>query len=119
MRLLVVAGAVALGVVTGVAATMLHDRAWGWWALAVAGSLAAGLAVRAGWPRLGFGVGWLLVVWLAASPRPEGDYLVGSGPRGLAFLGVALLLLVVCVTTIPVRRRRSAAEESEDRATGT
>lgn len=119
MVLLAAAWAAGLGAATAVAATGLHERGWTWWTLAVVASLAGALAVPPGAARLGYGAGWLLVVWLAATPRPEGDYLVSSGARGLAFLGSALLLLVVCVTTVPLRRRSPDVAESEDRAPGT
>ena len=94
-----------LGAVTGIASLAVHDKSWWWFLLAVAAPLAATVALPAGWPRAGFGLGWVGVLMVALLGRPEGDYVVTSTARGYALLGLGLALLVLVVVTVPVRRR--------------
>jgi hypothetical protein len=110
VRLLLVPPLLAVGVVTGVSSVALHDRSWAWFALTVAAPVVTVLALSAGWLRVAFATGWVLVAALAASGRPEGDYAVAAGGRGYAFLGVTLVLVVLALATVPVRPRRTADE---------
>ena len=94
-----------VGVVTGVASLAVHDKSWPWFLLAVAGPVAAVVALPSGWPRSGFGLGWVGALMVALLGRPEGDYVVTATARGYTLLGAGLLLLMLVVVTLPVGRR--------------
>jgi hypothetical protein len=94
-----------VGVVTGIASLAVHDRSWPWFLLAVAGPVVAAVALPPGWPRSGFGLGWVGVLMVALLGRPEGDYVVTATARGYTLLGLGLLLLVLVIVTLPVGRR--------------
>ncbi len=94
-----------VGAVTGIASVAVHDKSWGWFLLAVAAPLAVTVALRPGWRRAGFAVGWVGVLMVALLGRPEGDYVVSSTARGYALLGLGLALVVLVVVTVPVRAR--------------
>jgi hypothetical protein len=96
-----------LGAVVGVAVVGLHQR----WALLLLG-IAACAAVMAALPprwstRPAYAAGLAVVVAVAATPRAEGDYLVGSDPQGYTLLGLALALVLGSVLSLA---RRPAAE---------
>jgi len=94
-----------VGMVTAIASLAVHDKSWPWFLLAVAGPLAAVLALPPGWPRSGFGLGWVGVLMVALLGRPEGDYVVTSTVRGYTLLGTGLVLLMLVIVTLPVGRR--------------
>jgi hypothetical protein len=98
-RLAVGVGCVVLGLGTGVPMVLLHGS-WPGFAIGAAATI---VVVRAVPPerglRLLFIGGFLVVVWLGAVPRPEGDYLIASDVPGYAVLGGALLLLCVGLWT--------------------
>lgn len=104
-RLLVqVAGGVALGLVVALSAVALHALWWGL-LLGVAGGLAAVLALAPGVWRVAYAAGWVVVVALAAVPRPAGSYLIAGNLRGYTLLALTMALLVVAVATVPRTRR--------------
>jgi hypothetical protein len=94
-----VAGAAAVGAVSGAAGTLLHQR---WWGLALA--LVAGLVSLAWLPpggvRLAFAVGWCLPVLRGSLERPSGGFLVASDAAGWSFLGGSFVLLVAALATV-------------------
>ncbi|HKG51828.1 MAG TPA: hypothetical protein VKB14_15435 [Actinomycetales bacterium] len=52
----------------------------------------------------GLVIGWLVVVFFAMSRRPEGDLLLVQNGRGLAWLGLGLVVLVGALV-LPAGRR--------------
>jgi len=91
----------AAGAVTGVAAVAVHQRWWGL-ALAAGAVVATVLALPRGWwSRLPFALGFVAVLGLAMSPRPEGDYLVPGNARGYLLLAVGLVVFLIAVATLP------------------
>lgn len=108
--------ALLIGLTTGVASLMLHEKSWAWLVLTLAAPAATAVALPAGWLRCGFGLGWIAMVFVAVQGRPEGDYVVLASPRGYTLLVFCLLLLVGLVVTLPVRRRPG---ESGSGTTGT
>ncbi len=87
--------------------------------LAVVASAMPSLALRilAGSAAVaGYGAGWALVVLLAITGRPEGDYLVAGDWLGWTFLGLASLAVVVVTVrgTLPDTSRRRAAADPDD-----
>ena len=104
--------------VTGIASLAVHDKSWLWFLLAVTGPFAAVVALPSGWPRSGFGLGWVGVLMAALLGRPEGDYVVTSTPRGYTLLGLGLLLLMLVVATLPVGRRGRHGPAGPRRVTG-
>ena len=105
-----------VGAVTAVASVAVHNKSWPWLVLAAAAPVSAAVAARAGWLRLGFGLGWLGLLFVMLQPRPEGDYLIAATPRGYVLLATGLALMVFIIVTLPVRRR---AVESGSTAPGT
>ena len=108
--------ALAVGVVSGVAGTLLHQ---GWWGLALA--LGTGLVVLAWLPpgvvRVAFAVGWCVAVLRGALERPAGGFLIGSDAPGWSFLAGSSVLLVAALVT--VTSRRGHAEDHGVRGTDT
>ena len=100
--------ALVVGLVSGAAGTLVHQR---WWGLALA--LGAALAVLAwlpsGGPRLMFAVGWCVPVARGALERPSGGFLVSADAAGWSFLAGSAVLLVAALATAGAGRRTSAA----------
>ena len=94
-----------VGAVTGIASLAVHDKSWAWFLLAVAAPLVTVVALPGGWPRVGFGFGWVGMLMVALLGRPEGDYVVTSTARGYTLLGIGLALLMLVIVTVPVNRR--------------
>ena len=98
--------ALAVGVVSGAAGTLLHQR---WWGLALA--LGAGLVVLAWLPpglvRVAFAVGWCVPVLRGVLERPAGGFLIGSDAAGWSFLAGSFVLLVAALVTVGSRRGRA------------
>jgi hypothetical protein len=99
-------GAGLVGVVSGVAGTLLHQH---WWGLALA--LGTGLVVLAWLPaggvRLAFALGWCLAVARGAVARPAGGFLISSDALGWSFLGGSAVLLVAALATVASHRERA------------
>jgi disulfide bond formation protein DsbB len=94
-----------LGAGSGIAAALLHQRWWGL-ALGLLAGVAVTVAVPAGWSRrVSWTAGWLVAVGLAASRRPEGDYVVPGNAAGYALLIASLVLAVVAMVTVPSPRK--------------
>jgi hypothetical protein len=93
-----------LGAVVGLSATWTHSR---WWALVLgaAATLAAELAAPRGLLRVAYAGGWLAVAAYFLLARPEGDFVVASGPIGYTFVGLGLVVMILAVATIPPRGR--------------
>lgn len=94
LRALLGLAATGAGLVTGVAAVLLHQR--GWWV--VVGLLASLLVVW--WlpsrtPRLGWSLAFAGAVLGGSVTRPEGDYLVPGDLAGWSLLVGALVCLMV------------------------
>lgn len=68
------------------------------WLLLLLGAVAcvatATALPRGWWARPPFGIGVAVPVGLGATPRPEGDYLVGSDAHGYVLLALTLALVV-------------------------
>jgi hypothetical protein len=98
VRVLIAVAGLVLGVATGVAVVAVHT--W-WWGLGLGlATTAALLAVLPrGWGRLPFGLAWVGVVWMAMTPRPEGDYAIGADAQGYLVIGAGLVLIVVAIVT--------------------
>ena len=98
MRAALGLAALVVGLVSGAAGTLVHQR---WWGLALA--LAAGLAalawLPAGGPRLAFAVGWCVPVLRGALERPGGGFLIGADAAGWSFLAGSAVLLVAALAT--------------------
>jgi hypothetical protein len=99
-----VLGALLLGLATGLAVVLVHDRVLGL-LLGLAATGATVVAVPRGARRLGFVAGWVAFVGYAVLPRPEGDYLVGADLEGYLLLATAPVLVVVALVTFPPPRR--------------
>lgn len=115
LALPVAMASLALGVVVGTAATLVHGLRVGL-VLALVASIAAVLALPPGWwSRLPFALGWLGVVLYLSNPRPEGDYLVASDLDGYLLLGSGLVLVAFSIITVrPLRPRRSPPASAGD-----
>ena len=106
MRALLALASAVVGVVSGVAGTLLHQS---WWGLALA--LGTGLVVLAWLPpglvRVAFALGWCVPVLRGALERPAGGFLIGSDAPGWSFLAGSLVLLVAALVTVASRRGRA------------
>jgi hypothetical protein len=93
-------GLLLLGVVVGLAAVWTHDR---WWALALgaAATLTTALALPAGLLLVAYAAGWVLSAAYFLFARPEGDFVVGSDPRGYTFVALTLVLVILAVARRP------------------
>jgi hypothetical protein len=97
------------GVAVSTCSVLLHDYAWGL-VLGVGTTAALLVALPPGWwSRLAFAVGWVTVLWLATTERPEGDYLVSSDASGYVLLVAGMLVLAAGFVGL-VRRSRPAAD---------
>jgi hypothetical protein len=104
VRALAALAAAVVGVLSGVAGTVLHQS---WWGLAL--GLGTALVVLAWLPpggvRLAFALGWCLPVLRGVLARPAGGFLVGSDAMGWSFVAGTLVLLVAALATIASGRR--------------
>ena len=104
------------GVVSGAAATLLHQS---WWGLAL--GLGTALAVLAWLPpgmvRVAFAVGWCAPVARGALERPAGGFLIGSDALGWSFLAGSSVLLVAALATVASARGRREDPGDPDPAT--
>jgi hypothetical protein len=96
--------ALVVGLVSGAAGTLVHQR---WWGLVLA--LGAALATLAWLPpggvRLAFAAGWCVPVLRGALERPGGGFLIGGDAVGWSFLAGSAVLLVAAVATAGAGRR--------------
>jgi hypothetical protein len=90
----------AVGLATGLAVVLVHDRLLGL-LLGLAATVATVVAVPGGVRRLGFVAGWVGILAYAAVPRPEGDYLLAADLEGYLLLAAAPVLVVVALVTFP------------------
>lgn len=94
---------VGLGALVGLSLVGVHQR-WLLLGLGVAASVAVLAALpRAVWARPPYAVGLAAVVGIAATPRGEGDYLIGADVQGYVVLGLTVALLVASVVTLGSR----------------
>jgi hypothetical protein len=100
LRILAAGGLLLVGAVTAVAAVALHELVWGF-ALSAAATVVTVLALPPGWLRMGFVLGWVVVVGWLTVPRAEGDYLISQDWQGYALLGIGIAVLVAAVATLP------------------
>lgn len=99
-RLLAAVCWLVAGAATGLAGVAVHSAWWGL-ALTAAATLAALRALPGTLSERGaFALGWLVLVGVALTGRPEGDYAVASNPVGYGLLLLALLVGVVGVVTV-------------------
>ena len=96
--------ALVVGLVSGAAGTLVHQRWWGL-ALALAAALAALAWLPAGAVRLAFAVGWCVPVLRGALERPGGGFLISADAAGWSFLAGSAVLLVAAVVTVGAGRR--------------
>ena len=112
MRALAALAALVVGVMSGVAATLLHQR---WWGLALA--LVTGLVVLAWLPaggvRVTFALGWCVPVLRGALERPAGGFLIGADAAGWSFIAGSAVLLLAALATVR-SGTRAAPEGVED-----
>ncbi len=102
-----------VGAATAAATVVAHELWWGL-PLAAAALLASFVWIGRGWlTRLPLALGFVAVVLLGVSTRPEGDYLIASSTPGYLLLLLALVVLVAAVITLP--RPRSADSKRESR----
>jgi hypothetical protein len=98
-----------LGVVSALAGVLLHQMWWGLTLAVVVGGL-LWWCLPSDWiHRFAYGLGWVLVAGLAATPRGAGDYLVPANLFGYAFLVWATGL---AVAGLLVPRARRGADQS-------
>ena len=90
--------ALVVGLVSGAAGTLVHQRWWGL-ALALAAALATLAWLPAGGVRLAFAVGWCVPVLRGALERPGGGFLISGDAAGWSFLAGSAVLLVAAVAT--------------------
>ena len=96
--------ALAVGLVSGVAGTLVHQRWWGL-VLALAAALATLAWLPAGAVRLAFAVGWCVPVLRGALERPGGGFLISADAAGWSFLAGSAVLLVAAFATAGAGRR--------------
>lgn len=104
MRALAALAATVVGLLSGVAGTVLHQT---WWGLSLA--VGTGLVVVAWLPpggvRLAFALGWCVPVLRGALAKPAGGFLVGEDAMGWSFVAASLVLLVAALLTVAAGRR--------------
>ena len=96
--------ALVVGLVSGVAGTLVHPRGWGL-ALALAAALATLAWLPAGGVRLAFAAGWCVPVLRGALERPGGGFLISADAAGWSFLAGSAVLLVAAMATAGAGRR--------------
>ena len=104
MRAAYALAALVVGLVSGAAGTLVHQRWWGL-VLALAAALAAIAWLPAGVVRLAFAVGWCVPVLRGALERPGGGFLISADAAGWSFLAGSAVLLVAAVATAGAGRR--------------
>jgi hypothetical protein len=109
-----------VGGATAVAAVVAHELWWGL-PLAAAALAATFVWIGGGWlTRLPLALGFVAVVLVAVSARPEGDYLIASSTPGYVLLVLALVVLIAAVVTLPrPRSARSKRGSHPDHVGGT
>ena len=109
MRAALGLAALVVGLVSGAAGTLVHQRWWGLF-LALASALAALAWLPAGGPRVAFAVGWCVPVLRGALERPGGGSLIAADAVGWSFLAASAVLLVAAVATAGAGRRTPGTE---------
>ena len=94
-----------VGAVTGIASLAVHDKSWAWFLLAVAAPVVTVVALPEGWPRVGFGFGWVGMLMVALVGRPDGDDVARRRPAATHWAASGWGLLMLVIVTVPVNRR--------------
>lgn len=121
-RLLALVVLAAIGSVTGILGSFVHDVSYDLLGIGVPVGLLLALALAAvgyalaGWVLqnrlavLAPGAGWLVPVLVMSVPRPEGDLVVAANPTGYAFLlGGSVLIGLSVAMPYGGRAERSVA----------
>lgn len=88
---------VLVGLVSALAAVLLHAD---WWGMCLAWAALAAVLVAAPprwWGRPAFAAGWALVVAWALFPRAEGDFLIAGTAAGWTLVATAPVALVAAM----------------------
>lgn len=103
-------GALLLGVVVALCAVAVHRSTFlglpAGLVLAVLATVLTAVHLRRGEaPRTAaaFCLGWLAVLGLVLTGRPEGDFVLADDVRGYALMGVGLLLVVIGIGALVAR----------------
>ncbi|NPC95840.1 hypothetical protein [Nocardioides sp. zg-DK7169] len=100
---LLAAALVLLGAATAVAVVAVHGLWWGL-ALGLAATLATEIALPPGWTRrVAWALGWVAMVGYLATPRGEGDYVIGGDGPGYTVLLAAAGVMLSALATLPRR----------------
>jgi len=112
VRALLVPVALVVGLVSGAAGTLVHQR---WWGLLLA--LAAAVAVLgwlpAGAGRVAFALGWCVPVARGALEGPGGGHLISADAAGWSFLAGSAVLLGAALATVGAGRGTPAARADD------
>jgi hypothetical protein len=100
--------ALVVGLVSGAAGTLVHQRWWGL-ALSLGAALSALAWLPAGGARLAFAAGWCVPALRGALERPGGGFLIAADAAGWSFLAGSGVLLVAALATAGAGRRTPAA----------
>lgn len=101
-------GCLLLGMLVVLCATSVH-RTWYGLPLGVATSVVLLLALRPGWTRTLYAVGWLGGGLALVGERGEGDTWFLADLPAYTMMGVAFVMVVVALATLPVRPHLSSA----------
>ncbi|WP_210502728.1 hypothetical protein [Nocardioides xinjiangensis] len=116
-RLASLAGVLLVGVVSGGAGTVLHQRWWGL-LLAVATALVVLAWLPAGGLRLAFALAWCVPVLRGALARPAGGHLISADAAGLSFLAASAVLLGAALATVGGARSTGRGRAEDPRVPG-
>lgn len=97
-------GVLALGGVVAVLSVLVHRTGPVGLALALVTSLATAEWLRRGvLPSLAsaYCLGWVVVLGVVLTGRPEGDWAIGGDPRGYSLMAAGLVLVVDGVVALP------------------
>ena len=120
-RLLLHAGALLLGAVVALASVAVHRDAAGplpWGLVLALGATFAVPWALAGVPgqrRLvtSYALGWVVLLGLVVTGRPEGDYAVAGDLPGYALMTAGLVLVVLGLAALPARGAQSARDHEQ------
>lgn len=91
------------GLLTSVSLVALHSR---WWGMSLGLAATAAMLVatpRVWWGRPAFCLGWIVIVAVVMTGRPEGDFVLASDTSGYLVLVSAFVVIVWGLVTIPRR----------------
>lgn len=107
MTVVIRAGCLALGVLVVLCATAVH-RTWYGLPLGVLTSVVLLLALRPGWRRTLYAVGWLGGSLVLVGDRGDGDAWFLADVPAYTMMGVAFVMVTVALATLPVRPHLSS-----------